>query len=410
MTNIDTSAWVNFQVGEYWTSSAASFSFGGTISEMLFFPNMDTSPKRFNIEQNMIQHFKDGAIYSEDFSDDTGGWIAAEGGAGTINITHETTSPISGSGSLRLTMPSTGSSTGYPRVRVFMGTDVRTNVKYRLSFKAQLLSGEAECDIRFGTATLNMKFARQAFSTTLQTYTFTETFDTLPSGSLDGLDFLFNGTKAPFDLLIDDVKVEEVGVEGYLTTLYDQTQNNNHALQATAAYQPKLVNGGDLIKSGNHPAWEHVTASNMLMEGKIQAAHLDAWFVAETSDVKYLYPGNYASSGDHGFVAQDGSSSTGLVADYGGGNEELYVNGTLITGAGTTRDEVHTALNGRKLVHHQDADTADWAKLQMGYYGSSSTDSFNFEGKFSEWIWYDSDQSSNRTGIESNINTHYNIY
>ena len=222
--------------------------------------------------------------------------------------------------------------------------------------------------------------------------------------------FLFFATLGPFELLIDDVKVEELGVEGYVTTLYDQTGNNCHATQATAANQPQIVSGGDLIKSGNHPAWEHVTASNMLMEGKIQATHLDAWFVAETSDDKYLYPANYATTGDHGFVSQDGSTSTGLVADYGGGNEELYVNGTLITGAGTTRDEVHTALNGRKLVHHQDADTADWAKLQMGYYGSSSTDTFNFQGKFSEWIWYDSDQSSNRTGIESNINTHYNIY
>ena len=408
--NTSTSDFGSLEVGQF--SVDPSYNYTGKISEMVFFPNMDSSPKRFPIEQNMIQHFMDGAIYSEDFNDDTGGWTFSSGGAGTVNLAHETTSPISGSGSLRITMPSTGTSTGYPRVRVFMGTNARTNVKYRLSFKAQLLSGTAECDIRFGTGTLNMQFAlNQTFTSTAQTYTFTETFDTLATGQLDAVDFLFDGTKAPFDLLIDDVKVEELGVEGYLTKLHDQTGNLNHALQATAAYQPKLVNGGDLIKSGNHPAWEHVTASNMELFGKLKAARLDAWFVADTSDNRYLYPANYATASDHGFVAQDGSTSVSLIADYGGGNAKLYANGTFIGSSGSaTRDEVHSALNGRKLVHHQDADTADWSQLQMGYYGSSSTDTFNFQGKFSEWIWYDSDQSTYRTGIESNINTHYNIY
>jgi hypothetical protein len=178
---------------------------------MVFFPNMDSSPKRFNIEQNMIQHFMDGAIYSEDFNDGTGGWIDSEGGGSSTTLSHETTNPISGSGSLKITLSNTGTSTGYPRVRVFMGTDVRLNVKYPLSFKAKIISGTPRCDIRFGTSTLNMKFAtQQAFSTTAQTYTFTETFDTLAGGSLDVLDFLFNGTRGPFELLIDDVKVEEV--------------------------------------------------------------------------------------------------------------------------------------------------------------------------------------------------------
>ena len=32
------------------------------------------------------------------------------------------------------------------------------------------------------------------------------------------------------------------------------------------------------------------------------------------------------------------------------------------------------------------------------------------DGKMQEVIIYDSDQSSNRTGIESNINTYYSIY
>jgi hypothetical protein len=33
-----------------------------------------------------------------------------------------------------------------------------------------------------------------------------------------------------------------------------------------------------------------------------------------------------------------------------------------------------------------------------------------YDGKFAEFIIYPSDQSANRTAIETNINDHYNIY
>ena len=35
---------------------------------------------------------------------------------------------------------------------------------------------------------------------------------------------------------------------------------------------------------------------------------------------------------------------------------------------------------------------------------------YNFNGKMQEVIFYDSDETSNRTGIESNINDYYDIY
>ena len=39
-----------------------------------------------------------------------------------------------------------------------------------------------------------------------------------------------------------------------------------------------------------------------------------------------------------------------------------------------------------------------------------SDDSLEFDGKYHELILWDSDQSSNRTNIETNINTFYDIY
>ena len=400
--------------------SGGQRNLNGHLSELLLYPS-NMSSSRFQIEQNMIQHFMDGAIYSEDFNNDTGGWLKSENGGSSTTLSHETTNPISGSGSLKVHLTNTGSDASHPRVRAYMGTDVKIGVKYRLSFKAKLISGTAECDIRFGTATLNMLFAgNQTFTTTAQTYTFTKTFDTLAGGTLDVLDFLFDGTKGPFELLIDDVKVEELGVEGFVTTLYDQTGNNCHALQSTAAYQPQLVSGGDLIKSGGHPAWEFTNTSptfhNLELFGKLQVTLLDAWFVADTAATRYLYPADFDASGNFGWVAEDSSSSTSLIGNYGiNADARLYVNNQLTAQHGVnSRGTISTALVGRKLVHHQNNGTGAWDNVMVGWYGGGQAVGghrpYFYEGKMSEMIWYDSSQSSNRTSIDTAINTHYNIY
>jgi hypothetical protein len=80
------------------------------------------------------------------------------------------------------------------------------------------------------------------------------------------------------------------------------------------------------------------------------------------------------------------------------------------TGGAYNRGDVYTALVGRKLAHHQDAFTQDWTAMEVGRYNQLPNNGFNFVGKMSEMIWYDSDQSSNRTAIDTAINTHYNIY
>jgi len=432
MEGASTSVWTSFTVGHYFNNSAPSFNFTGKISEMVFFPNMDSSPKRFNIEQNMLNHFDIGlmdidfeGVSATDMSNNTIIGPSGNSTIGSVALSGETSNPISGTNSLKLSITG-GNNNTYPRIYTTangsMPEDAQIGTKYRVTFDTKLVSGSATlAGLGFADGGNKEKGFLNTNSTSdnvvlsgTQSHSFENTITEL-TGTVSARNDLFwswRGTEGDSVVLIDNIKIKKIGFTGFVTTLYDQTGNNCHALQSTAAYQPQLVSGGDLIKSGNHPAWEHVTASNMLMEGKIQAAHLDAWFVAEpdSADTHYLYPANYASTGDHGFVAQDTSSTNALLADYG--NPTLYANGTSLgtTGASLTRDGIHTSLSGRKLVHHQGADTADWAKLQMGYFGSTSDSTFNFQGKFSEWIWYDSDQSSNKTGIESNINSHYNIY
>ena len=199
----------------------------------------------------------------------------------------------------------------------------------------------------------------------------------------------------------DNITVREVATDGYVTTLYDQTGNNCHALQSTAAYQPQLVSGGDLIKSGNHPAWLYNIGNpqrNLIFQGVENKAHIDAFFVQDVqSDTQFMVPSS-SSTSYYGYAAHDGSTSTTKTLNYAG---NLEVNGTDVDPC-TDRDDVYDAIVGRKLVYHRDAVTTNWTNVQIGWWGTADNGGWNIEGlKFSEIIWYDSDQHSNQSGIES---------
>tara|TARA_B100000579_G_scaffold403330_1_gene387279 strand:- start:164 stop:2980 length:2817 start_codon:yes stop_codon:yes gene_type:complete len=201
-------------------------------------------------------------LYSEDFNTDAGGWLDTESGGSNTTLSQETTNPLSGSGSLKIALSNTGTSGGYPRVRKNTGTAFRTGIKYILSFKAKALSGTVECDIRFGTASTNMYWATdQTFTTTEQTYTYTDTFDTLPTAGTDAIQFIFDGTKGPFELLIDDVKVEIF--DNAIPSEYISTPVvSNDGLTFTETTLDDFVGGENLLVRSNeftHSDWNNPT-------------------------------------------------------------------------------------------------------------------------------------------------------
>tara|TARA_R110002020_G_scaffold10290_1_gene39700 strand:+ start:902 stop:1705 length:804 start_codon:yes stop_codon:yes gene_type:complete len=197
------------------------------------------------------------------------------------------------------------------------------------------------------------------------------------------------------------------GFDGFVVKLYDQSPNDNDAAQPTGTAQPTLISAGSLVTSGGLPAWEHATLNNLLIDGISDTAFVDSWYLADTSDTQYLYPGNNASTGDYGFVASDGSSTSNRQSDYGAA--VLYADGAAVSDS--NRDDIHTALNGRKLVHHQSGDVGDWADFQVGAYGqNANSGAYNYSGKFQLILIWDSDQSSSRAAIDASLNSYYEVY
>jgi hypothetical protein len=377
--NASTSSWGNLEVGHYGGSSNSTYNFTGKISEMVFFPNMDSSPKRFPIEQNMLRHFDVNLVTNGTFDTDTN-WTKGTGWSIASGVAASDGSQSSNSGLIQYNVHTSGKT-------------------YTLTFDVVSTNSEP---IKFW-----VNGVQNIFTSALGVGTHTYTYTAQHTGTA-----YFEATAA-FVGSIDNVKVQEYGVSGFINTLYDQAGNNCHAVQSTAALQPQIVSGGDLIKSGNHPAWEYTTGGtnkNLVIQGLGGLSTLDAFFVQEfdPSKVKYVYPagGSGASGMYYGFEASDGNTSTGIIGTYGGASYE--VNGTLKT---PNRDEIHGFQDEHALVYHRSAATTNWPFIEMGHYNGDAASAWNIDkAKFSEWIWYDSDQHSNQSGIESNINTHYNIY
>jgi hypothetical protein len=206
------------------------------------------------------------------------------------------------------------------------------------------------------------------------------------------------------------------GTDGFVKTWYDQSGNSNDATQTTTGDQPQIVSGGTVLGIDGNPAVQfdgssdHMDMNHTDLYGQ---SRLDSFIHYQSSDDAFiLYHDDTGGGGLYSFIPLIGSTATGLVGTYG--SPDLYINGAqvnVVYGT-TTRGDLHTAIvtNGVSatagaLETHLNSSTASW-----NAFGISPYNNIRLNGKICEMVFYNTDQSSNRTGIESNINTYYSIY
>ena len=210
---------------------------------------------------------------------------------------------------------------------------------------------------------------------------------------------------------IRNLNFTQLTADGYVTTFYDQSTNGNNSTQSTASAQPLIVENGVLVTEGGEAAIDFQTeVSNLSINHSdlYGQATLDSFYVTNATGDAYIYPSLTNISTTFGMVAAI-SSSTQLSAGYG--SPDFYGNGSQITG--TTRTEIRTATSGgQKLVSHIGANTesSNWSNYNMNFGNYFNADHYSYTGKLQEMIFFNADQSVQRTGIEKNINDHFNIY
>jgi len=189
---------------------------------------------------------------------------------------------------------------------------------------------------------------------------------------------------------------------GYIVTLYDQEGSAN-VTQSTASAQARIVNAGVVERVSGDPSMYFDGGDGYNFAAFAGQSRVDFYFVASTSDATYVQFYGDNSGSEYGYVAQNGGG--GFVwFNFGEPDVALYTNNSLASTS--NRTAVYNAMNGTYIVTIQDASTSGWGTVcRYGDYGG-----FQFTGYVSQMIGWNSDQSSNRSGIVSAFNTQFSIY
>ena len=215
------------------------------------------------------------------------------------------------------------------------------------------------------------------------------------------------------------------GTNGFVTTWYDQSGNGNDAVNATAASQPQIVISGSTILENGKASIQNAD-SKYLESPTTDGLYSTKTNVFATMTIDTDLPNNYQriihmSDGSDSMQITRGNSSTGYPILVKNTDYDLSLDSTS-----------YGQHSGQRLFNLLGDNTSDattlfidgTSKADLGSVtagaGNNSKNTFGvrndllgstyFSGKFQEIVIYDSDQSSNRSGIETNINDFYTIY
>jgi hypothetical protein len=194
--------------------------------------------------------------------------------------------------------------------------------------------------------------------------------------------------------------------DGYVTVWYDQSGNSNNASQTAAANQPKLVSSGVVELSNNKPSLRFKEDTSRRYLNQPLRDQLSSSF-----SVLSVVQGETASAMYEGILA---TNTMMQLARVDGGNWGTYPNGITNTNLYTSTINLITMISSNGNAgdfytnSNSDGSFTNTAGQSRRAVGGEGTQEFN--GYISEMIIYPSDQSANRTGIETNINNEYDIY
>lgn len=198
--------------------------------------------------------------------------------------------------------------------------------------------------------------------------------------------------------------------DGFVTTWYDQSGNTKNAAQATAINQPRIVNAGTLDIVNGKTAVLGDGINDTLRNATLSLTNPVSIFTVVDKVGNTGAFGLFGTGGgQHGCfllsatgysLYQNGPS---FSPDYNNNNQSLLVAKTATTG---TNWEIYgnntTVTNGG-----QNIGTAIGTIVSLFERDSTTIRSNMY---MQEYIVWNSNQMTNRAGIQTEINTYYNIY
>lgn len=204
---------------------------------------------------------------------------------------------------------------------------------------------------------------------------------------------------------------------GFVTTWYDQSGNARDVTQTNAANQPQIVSSGSVITATGigaaKPALLFDGSNDVLTRNIFSFTDYSVFSIHKKSSVttSSIVAYQNGNSGGYGLnTSSNGGANYSLyeagVADHNFGTPTTNL--TLISGV---RVQSSSILNGyvNSTLFTMSPNPINTPSGSFGL-GAFPNGNLPFFGYQSELIFYSSNQTSNITGIQSNINTYYGIY
>lgn len=196
---------------------------------------------------------------------------------------------------------------------------------------------------------------------------------------------------------------------GFVTTWYDQSGNSVNLIQTTALNQPQIVSSGSVLLVNTKPCirfdgiddkltqvlFFNSVSTQFFVYDKIgSTGYLGGLFLSTSESPGFLFNSNgvfpYQQGPQFGpTYSNNNQALMSFKASTTGTNWELYGNSNAVVGV----QNIGSLINVNTVA--------------LGARGTASAFG-NFDAQ--EYIVYSSNQMSNRTGIETNINDFYSIY
>ena len=237
--------------------------------------------------------------------------------------------------------------------------------------------------------------------------------DTL-TATADGTHLMFaDGNTGSYT--ISDFEIVSHSSNGFVETWYDQSGNGNDVAQTTSGKQPKIVTSGALVTVNSKASFKFDGTDDFLeretyTQGTLSqpntffsVAELDAYadenrkvYDSHLSSVRNMLQLNTAGNGQFAHYAGT-VAATGEDAD---ADRHLFT--SLINGS---------ASNLRIDSTSKTTSTTNTQGMTGIIIGANHDAAQNFwDGDIQEIIVYNSNQTSNFTALETNINSHYSIF
>jgi hypothetical protein len=211
------------------------------------------------------------------------------------------------------------------------------------------------------------------------------------------------------------------GNSGFVTVWYDQSGNARNATQATAANQPRIINAGILERKNDLPTVFFDGANDRLITTAFSyndgnyTAFACSNQVDTTSRIMLSHDSIATGRRAPLYIRFNGppqtlANTTGTTTFITDNGNSISVNQTYIFSAVKRSNNTEIYVNGNTNGSTSlSANSVNFSQsLKIGAQFSNGTSHYN--GYIHEIILYGSDKSTDRTGIETNINSYYGIY